>query len=98
MRTTYTAVVQVATDHRLDVDDLLAALEEYHAELTTSGEDWQEIRLTLSAANLSHACVTAISVATAATGAAAISCDVTVAPQPDAVTDANATRSSRLRA
>jgi|EndMetStandDraft_7_1072992.scaffolds.fasta_scaffold246117_1 hypothetical protein len=97
MRTTYTAVVQVATDRRLDVDDLVLALADYRAELTTSGENWQELRLTLSAANLSHACVTAISVATAATGAAATSCQVAVTPDSGRVTNVNRSGSARLR-
>ncbi|MCW2760346.1 MAG: hypothetical protein JWR85_547 [Marmoricola sp.] len=83
MRTTYDATVEVATKDRLDVDDLMTALAEYKPVLGTSVRGWHEIRLSVPAATLAQACHTAISVATAATGAKAIACEVMTTQQTD---------------
>ena len=76
MRTTYTAAVEVATKHRLDVDELVSALADYQADLGISPRGWLEVRLTLPASTLAQACAKALSVASAATGAEAIACEV----------------------
>jgi hypothetical protein len=83
MRTIYNATVQVDTKHHLDVDHLMTALADYKPVLETSPQGWYEIHLSVSATNLTHACHTAISVATAATGAAAIACEIMTAEESD---------------
>jgi hypothetical protein len=83
MRTTYNATVLVDTKEQLDVDHLMTALAEYSPVLETSPRGWYEIRLEVAAANLTHACHTAIAVATAATGASAIACEVMTAQESD---------------
>jgi hypothetical protein len=79
MRTTYDATVEVATKGHLDVDELMTALADYSPLLGTSPRGWSEIRLSVPAANLAQACHIAIAVATAATGARAIACEVMTA-------------------
>jgi hypothetical protein len=76
MRTTYTAAVEVATKHALDVETLTPALSEYAPEVGTSAQGWLELRITLPASSLAQACSTALAMASAATGAEAISCEV----------------------
>jgi hypothetical protein len=76
MRTTYTAAVEVATKHPLDVEMMAAALSQYAPEIGQSARGWLELRISLPASNLTQACMTALSVASAATGAEAIACEV----------------------
>jgi hypothetical protein len=76
MRTTYTAIVEVATRQRLDVERLTPELVEYEPEMGTSARGWLELRLTFPATSLKQACATALSVSSAATGAEAIACEV----------------------
>jgi hypothetical protein len=83
MRTTYNAAVEVATKQHLDVDELISALAEYHAAVGTSAHGWLEVRISVPAANLAQACATALSVASAATGAEAIACEVMTAIESD---------------
>jgi hypothetical protein len=83
MRSTYTAAVEVATKHQLDVDELISALSEYEAAVGTSPRGWLEVRLSLPASNLAAACATALSVASAATGAEAIACEVMTERESD---------------
>jgi hypothetical protein len=75
VRVTYTAAVEVATRQPLDVDQL-SALSEYQPELGTSPRGWLEVRISLTSSSLANACATALAVATAATGAEAIACEV----------------------
>jgi len=82
VRITYTAAVEVATTKQLDVDQV-PELSDYHPELRTSPRGWLEVRLTLTAASLANACATALSVATAATGAQAIACEVMTERESD---------------
>ena len=83
MRSTYTAAVEVATKHQLDVDELIAALSQYEPAVGTSPRGWLEVRLSLAATNLASACATALSVASAATGAEAIACEVMTERESD---------------
>ena len=76
MRTTYTAAVEVATKHALDVEVLTPELEGYAPELGRSDRGWLELRLTFAATSLKQACATALAVASAATGAEAIACEI----------------------
>jgi len=75
VRVTYNAAVEVATRQRLDVDQL-SALSEYQPELGTSQRGWLEVRISLTSSSLANACATALAVASAATGAEAIACEV----------------------
>lgn len=75
MRVTYNAAVEVATKEPLDLDQV-PELNDYRPEMATSPQGWLEVRLSLSATSLAHACTTALSVASAATGAEAIACAV----------------------
>ncbi len=83
MRNTYTAAVEVATKRPLDVDELIAALSQYEPSVGTSPRGWLEVRLNLPATTLGAACTTAISVASAATGAEAIACEVMTERESD---------------
>jgi hypothetical protein len=75
VRVTYTAAVEVATRQPLDVDQL-SALSEYQPQLGTSQRGWLEVRISLTSSSLANACATALAVASAATGAEAIACEV----------------------
>jgi phage-related protein len=97
MRTTYDATVRVNTKEHLDVDRLMTALAEYRPVLQTSPEGWHEIRISVSAANLAHACHTAIAVATAATGATAISAEIMTRAETDVREHADLPRQGRPR-
>ena len=76
VRMTYTATVEVATKHRLDVDEPTSVLADYGPSVGTSSRGWLEIRISVPADNLAQACKTAVAVASAATGAPAIACEV----------------------
>ena len=76
MRRTYEAAVEVATTQALDVDDVKSALTSFRPDVGTSPRGWLEVRISLAASDLSHACSTALAVASAATGAEAIACTV----------------------
>ena len=82
MRVTYNAAVEVATRETLDLDQV-PELSDYRAEVGTSPHGWLEVRLSLSATSLAHACATAVSVASAATGAEAIACEVITERESD---------------
>ena len=75
MRVTYNAAVEVATKEPLDLDRV-PELSDYRPEVATSPHGWLEVRLSVSATSLAQACTTALSVASAATGAEAIACAV----------------------
>ena len=75
MRTTYNAAVEVATKTPLDVEQV-PELSDYGPHVGTSPRGWLEVRLSLTATSLAHACATALAVASAATGAEAIACEV----------------------
>ena len=83
MRSTYTAAVEVATRHPVEVSEMLAALSQYDPSVGTSDRGWLEVRLSLPASTLGAACATAISVAAAATGAEAIACEVMTETESD---------------
>jgi len=76
VRTTYNAAVEVSTKHGLDVEQLTTALAKYHPAVGTSPRGWLVVRISLPATNLAQACTTALAVASAATGAEAIACEV----------------------
>lgn len=76
MRTTYTAAVEVATKHALEVEQLTLALADYRPAVGTSPRGWLELRISVPATSLAQACITALAVAAAATGAEAIACEV----------------------
>jgi hypothetical protein len=75
VRTTYNAAVEVATREPLDVEQV-SQLSEYQPDVGTSPQGWLEVRISLTATSLAHACATALAVASAATGAEAIACEV----------------------
>src|SRR4051794_36700795 len=75
VRTTYNAAVEVATKTPLDVEQV-SELSDYRPQVGTSPRGWLEVRLSLTATSLAHACATALAVASAATGAEAIACEV----------------------
>ncbi len=76
MRTTYQAIVEVATTSQVDEDAMRTTLAEYGACVGTSSRGWSEIRLVVTAVSLGSACHTAIAVATALTGEPALACEV----------------------
>jgi len=76
MSTTYTAAVEVATKHALEVEQLTSALSQYSPRVGTSPRGWLELRISLPATSLAQACLRALAVASAATGAEAIACEV----------------------
>ena len=82
MRTTYNAAVEVATRTPLDVERV-SELSDYRPQVGTSPRGWLEVRLSLTATNLAHACATALAVASAATGAEAIACEVVTSQESD---------------
>ena len=82
MRITYNAAVEVATTKQFDVEHV-PELSDYKPELSSSPRGWLEVRLTLTSTSLAHACATALSVATAATGAQAIACEVMTERESD---------------
>jgi hypothetical protein len=75
VRITYNAAVEVATTKPLDVDQV-SELSHYHPEVGTSPRGWLEVRISLTSTSLANACATALAVASAATGAEAIACEV----------------------
>jgi hypothetical protein len=82
VRVTYNAAVEVATKQPLDVDQV-SALREYQPQVGTSPRGWLEVRISLSSTSLANACATALAVATAATGAEAIACEVMTERESD---------------
>lgn len=74
----YNAAVEVANKNvaGVDVDELMRALSSFHPAVGTSPRGWLEARISLPAENLTQACTTAAAVIEAATGAAAIACEV----------------------
>lgn len=76
MRTIYEATVEVGTRHQLDVEPPTTVLAEFQAEVGISARGWMELRITVPADNLAQACKTALAIASAATGAPAIACQV----------------------
>ena len=82
MRITYNAAVEVATREPLDVEHA-SELSDYHPEVGTSPRGWLEVRISLTASSLAHACATALAVASAATGAEAIACEVMTSQESD---------------
>ena len=76
MRTTYTAAVEVAAKHALEVVHLTSAFSQYSPKIGTSPRGWLELRISLQATSLAQACSRALAVASAATGAEAIACEV----------------------
>jgi hypothetical protein len=82
VRTTYTAAVEVATRTPLDVERV-SELSDYRPKVGTSPRGWLEVRLSLTATSLAHACATALAVASAATGAEAIACEVMTSQESD---------------
>ena len=75
MRVTYNAAVEVATRQPFDVGQV-PELSDYRPEVGTSPRGWLEVRITVTSTSLTHACATALAVASAATGAEAIACQV----------------------
>jgi hypothetical protein len=75
VRTIYDATVEVATRHHLDVESP-TVLAEFQAEVGVSARGWVQLRLAVPADNLAQACKTALAIASAATGAPAIACQV----------------------
>ena len=82
MRTTYNAAVEVATTKQLDVDQV-SELSDYQPRVGTSPRGWLEVRLSVTSTSLAHACATALAVASAATGAEAIACEVMTERESD---------------
>jgi len=68
-------VVEVATRRPLEVEEVFE-LSDYSPRVGTSPRGWLEVRLSLTSTSLAHACATALAVASAATGAEAIACEV----------------------
>jgi hypothetical protein len=83
MRTTYTAAVEVATKHALEVEQLTSAFSQYSPKIGTSPRGWLELRISLRATSLAQACSRALAVASAATGAEAIACEVMTENESD---------------
>ncbi len=75
MRITYHAAVEVATKKPLDVEQV-SELSDYDPEVGTSPRGWLEVRISVTSTSLANACATALAVASAATGAEAIACEV----------------------
>jgi hypothetical protein len=82
VRTTYNAAVEVATKKPLDVEQV-SELREYHPKVGTSPRGWLEVRISLTSTSLANACATALAVASAATGAEAIACEVMTQRESD---------------
>ena len=82
VRTTHNAAVEVATRTPLDVERV-SELSDYRPQVGTSPRGWLEVRLSLTATNLAHACATALAVASAATGAEAIASEVMTSQESD---------------
>ena len=82
MRITYNAAVEVATKTPLDVEQV-SGLSDYRPQVGTSPRGWLEVRLGLTATSLAQACATALAVASAATGAEAIACEVMTSRESD---------------
>jgi len=82
VRTTYKAAVEVATRTPLDVEQV-SELNDYQPEVGTSPRGWLEVRLSVTSTSLAHACATALAVASAATGAEAIACEVMTSQESD---------------
>jgi len=83
VRTTYNAAVEVSTKHGLDVEQMTSALAKYHPTVGTSSRGWLVVQISLPATNLAQACATALAVASAATGAEAIACEVMTERESD---------------
>jgi hypothetical protein len=75
VRVTYHAAVEVASKKPLDVAQV-SELSEYQPEVGTSPRGWLEVRISVTSTSLANACATALAVASAATGAEAIACEV----------------------
>lgn len=84
VRQTYHATVEVATERGPDDGLPTYALEEYEVGFGWSGRGWLVVHIRLAAENLSQACATAVSLASAATGAQAIACEVLTSGEEDA--------------
>jgi hypothetical protein len=74
--------VEVATRRPLEVEQV-SELSDYHPQVGTSPRGWLEVRLSVTATSLAHACATALAVASAATGAEAIACEVMTSQESD---------------
>jgi len=83
VRTTYNAAVEVSTKHGLDVEQLTSALAKYRPTVGRSSRGWLVVQMSVPATNLAHACATALAVASAATGAEAIACEVMTEQESD---------------
>ncbi|MGH1563012.1 helix-turn-helix domain-containing protein [Mumia sp. DW29H23] len=82
----YNALVEVARKG-LDedfADDLIAALEHHHPAVGESPRGWVSARISLPAESLAQASTTAVALVEAATGAAAIACEVATETEFDA--------------
>jgi hypothetical protein len=75
VRTIYEATVEVATRHQLDVEPP-TVLAEFQAEVGISPRGWVQLRIAVPADSIAQACKTALAIASAATGAPAIACQV----------------------
>ncbi len=69
MRTTYPVVVEAATKRALEVEQSTSARPQYSAKFGTSPPGWLELRISLPASSLAQACLRAVAVDSAATGA-----------------------------
>jgi len=67
--------VEVATRKPLDVAQV-SELSDYQPVVGTSPRGWLEVRISVTSTSLAQACTTALAVASAATGAEAIACEV----------------------
>lgn len=80
----YNAVVEVDRKDAADVDALMDQLEHHHPAVGISPRGWLEARISLPAETLTQACTTATLIVEAATGAAAIACEVMTEDEFDA--------------
>jgi hypothetical protein len=76
MRKSYDAAVEVASTEPTNPAPLPAEFAEYDLTVGTSPNGWLEVRVRVSAVGLVQACATALAIASAATGAEAISCRI----------------------
>jgi hypothetical protein len=82
--TEFIAVVEVATRTEHLLSDAESALSDYAPVFGRSARGWVEVRLTVPAGGLAHACTTAAAMARVATGAEAIACHVMTQQEYDA--------------
>jgi hypothetical protein len=82
--TQFIAVVEVSSRHGEVSSEAATALAEYSPVFGRSARGWVEVRLTVHASGIAHACATAAAMARVATGAEALACEVMTEQEYDA--------------